>query len=90
MRTVESVDSKHKRCNRIDSGTEMAWLPTGAFGRRTENVVAHEGLIYWSPMTIAETEHRSEDERFSSEELGSGAGLTVVESLFSLEEVVAI
>ncbi len=60
----------------------MTWLPTGAVMRRIENLVAHEGPIYWSPMTIAETEHLSENERFSSEELGTGAGLTVVESLF--------
>ncbi len=63
----------------------MTWLPTGAFVRRTENLVAHEGPIYWSP----ETADRSEGERLPSEELGSGAGLTVVESLFS-SEVVAI
>ncbi len=33
----------------------MTWLPTGAFVRRNENLAAHEGPIYWSPMTIAET-----------------------------------
>ena len=34
-------------------------------------------------MTTAETAHRSEDERFSSEEQGSGAELTRVEGLWS-------
>ncbi len=68
----------------------MTWLPTEAFVRRTENLVRHGGPICWSPMTIAETADRSEGERFLSEELGSGVGLTVVERLFSSEEVVAI
>ncbi len=38
-------------------------------------------------MTISETADLSEDERFPSQKLGSGAELTVVESLFSSEGV---
>ncbi len=64
-------------------GVEMTCLPTGAFLRRTESLIAHEGPIYWSPMTTAETAHGSEDELFSSEEPGSGAELKGVESLWS-------
>ncbi len=90
VRSVENVDSKDRRCRCIDSGVEMTWLPTGAFVRRTENLVAHEGPIYWSPMKIAETAYHSEDECFSSEELSSGAGLTGVESFCLSKEVEAI
>ncbi len=61
----------------------MAWLPTGTFLRRTESLVAHEK----PPMTTAETAHGSEDELFSSEEPGSDAELTVVESLWSSQGV---
>ncbi len=65
----------------------MTWLLTGAFLRQTENLVAHEGAMYWSPMTTAETAHSLEDELFSSEELGSGAELTGVNSLWSSQGV---
>ncbi len=59
----------------------MARLPTGVFLRRTESLLAHEGPIYWSPMTTTETAHGSEDKLFSSEEPGSGVELTGAESL---------
>ncbi len=72
---------------RIDSGVEMTRLPTGVFLRRTESLVAHEGPIYWSPMTMAETAHGSVDKLFSSEEPGSGAELTGVESFWSSQGV---
>ncbi len=90
VRTVESVDVKKRRCECIDSDVEMTWLPTGTFMRRTENLIAQGGPMNRTPMTTGETVHRSEDERFSSEELNSGAGFTGVESLCSSTEVEAI
>ncbi len=65
----------------------MTWLSTAAFLRRTGSLVAHEGPIYWSPMTTAETAYGSEDELFSSEEPGSSAEFKGVESLWSSQGV---
>ncbi len=67
---------------RIDSGVEMTWLSIGAFLSQTESLVANEGLIFWPPMTTGKTAHGSEDEIFSSEELGSGVEVAGVESVW--------
>ncbi len=72
---------------RTESGVEMTWLLTGAFLRRIENLVAHEGPMYWSSMTSAKTAHGSEDELFSYGEPGSGAELAGVDSLWSSQGV---
>ena len=75
---------------RMDSGVESTQLPTGAFVKRTESLVAQVGPMRWSPTTMAEMTLGSEDELFSSEEPDEGVEPAGVQSRVSSEGMEAM